>query len=122
MGQNRSRSPAAGVRAPASGARAKTGPCASGGGMRSQPTSKPTRLQGGRPHPQSSGRWFPDSGPLGRDRKHDMSTFSLISLGRDFSTMRPHRENTMLPTQSDLAELRRRLDEIDDKLHDLLIE
>src|SRR5271168_5296049 len=28
----------------------------------------------------------------------------------------------MLPTPSDLVELRRRLDEIDDKLHDLLIE
>jgi len=51
-----------------------------------------------------------------------MSTFSLISLGRDSSTMRPYRENTMLPTQSDLVELRRRLDEIDNKLHDLLIE
>jgi chorismate mutase len=36
--------------------------------------------------------------------------------------MRPHGENTMLPTPSDLAELRRRLDEIDDKLQDLLIE
>src|ERR1700739_2343911 len=28
----------------------------------------------------------------------------------------------MLPTPSDLVELRRRLDEIDDRLHDLLIE
>jgi len=36
--------------------------------------------------------------------------------------MRPYGEGTMLPTRSDLAELRRRLDEIDDKLHDLLIE
>jgi chorismate mutase/prephenate dehydratase len=51
-----------------------------------------------------------------------MSTFSLISLGRDSSTMRPEDEDIMLPTPSDLAELRRRLDEIDDKLHDLLIE
>jgi chorismate mutase / prephenate dehydratase len=51
-----------------------------------------------------------------------MSTFSLISLGRDSSTMRPYGEDTMLPTSSDLTELRRRLDEIDDKLHDLLIE
>jgi chorismate mutase len=36
--------------------------------------------------------------------------------------MRPHGEDTMLPTPPDLAELRRRLDEIDDKLQDLLIE
>jgi len=51
-----------------------------------------------------------------------MSMFSLISLGRDSSTMRPYGEATMPPTPSDLAELRRRLDEIDDRLHDLLIE
>jgi chorismate mutase len=36
--------------------------------------------------------------------------------------MRPYGENTMLPTPSDLTELRRRLDGIDDKLQDLLIE
>jgi chorismate mutase / prephenate dehydratase len=51
-----------------------------------------------------------------------MSTFSLISLGHDSSTMRPYGEDTMLPTPPDLPELRRRLDEIDDKLQDLLIE
>ena len=51
-----------------------------------------------------------------------MSTFSLISRGRDSSTMPPYGEDTMFPTPSDLAELRRRLDEIDDRLHDLLIE
>ena len=51
-----------------------------------------------------------------------MSTFSLISLGRDSSTMRPYGEDTMLPTPPDLAELRLRLDEIDDRLQDLLIE
>jgi chorismate mutase len=36
--------------------------------------------------------------------------------------MRPYGEDTMLPTPSDLPELRHRLDEIDDKLQDLLIE
>jgi chorismate mutase len=36
--------------------------------------------------------------------------------------MRPYSEDIMRPTPSDLVELRRRLDEIDDKLHDLLIE
>jgi chorismate mutase len=36
--------------------------------------------------------------------------------------MCPYGEDTMLSTPSDLAELRLRLDEIDDKLHDLLIE
>jgi chorismate mutase len=36
--------------------------------------------------------------------------------------MRPYGEDTMLATSPDLAELRRRLDEIDDKLQDLLIE
>jgi chorismate mutase / prephenate dehydratase len=51
-----------------------------------------------------------------------MSTFSLISLSRDSSTMRPYGEDTMLPMTPDLPELRRRLDEIDDKLQDLLIE
>ena len=51
-----------------------------------------------------------------------MSTFSLISRGRDSSTMPSYGEDTMFPTPSDLAELRRRLDEIDDRLHDLLIE
>ena len=51
-----------------------------------------------------------------------MSTFSLISLGHDSSTMPPYSEDIMRPTPSDLVELRRRLDEIDDKLHDLLIE
>src|SRR6516225_5584137 len=51
-----------------------------------------------------------------------MSTFSLISPGHDSSTMPPYDEDIMLRTPSDLAKLRRRLDEIDDKLHDLLIE
>jgi chorismate mutase/prephenate dehydratase len=51
-----------------------------------------------------------------------MSTFSLISCERASTTVRPYGEDTMPPTQSDLAELRRRLDEIDDKLHDLLNE
>jgi chorismate mutase len=36
--------------------------------------------------------------------------------------MRLHGKDIMLPTRLDLAELRRRLDEIDDRLHDLLIE
>jgi chorismate mutase / prephenate dehydratase len=36
--------------------------------------------------------------------------------------MRPYGEDTMLPTPPDLAELRRRLDEIDDRLQNLLIE
>jgi chorismate mutase len=36
--------------------------------------------------------------------------------------MPPYDEDIMLRTPSDLAKLRRRLDEIDDKLHDLLIE
>src|SRR5271166_1689350 len=52
-----------------------------------------------------------------------MSTFSLILCGHNSSIMRPPTAiETMSATPPDLAELRRRLDEIDDKLQDLLIE
>src|SRR5215472_16056979 len=51
-----------------------------------------------------------------------MSTFSLISPGPVSSTIDPFEHETMPATPSDLAELRHRLDEIDDKVHDLLIE
>ena len=52
-----------------------------------------------------------------------MSTFSLISPDRASTTIAPPTMNeTMSAIPSDLADLRRRLDEIDDRLHDLLIE
>src|SRR5437870_5357124 len=52
-----------------------------------------------------------------------MSTFSLILADRNSTTIAPRSTNeTMSPTPLDLEELRRRLDEIDGRLHDLLIE
>jgi chorismate mutase/prephenate dehydratase len=52
-----------------------------------------------------------------------MSTFSLISLNPDSTTIAtPIAIQIMLSAPSDLEELRRRLDGIDDKLQDLLIE
>jgi chorismate mutase len=52
-----------------------------------------------------------------------MSTFSLISANADPTTIgRLVVIGTMLSDQSDLEELRRRLDAIDDRLQDLLIE
>jgi chorismate mutase / prephenate dehydratase len=51
-----------------------------------------------------------------------MSTFSLISPGPLSTTVTPTANETMLATPSDLEELRRSLDRIDDKLQDLLIE
>ncbi len=52
-----------------------------------------------------------------------MSTFSLILPGRDSTTIAvPAAIKTMSDTPSDLEELRRRIDEIDDRLQDLLIE
>jgi chorismate mutase/prephenate dehydratase len=52
-----------------------------------------------------------------------MSTFSLISVNPDSTTIAVSTAiDIMLSTPSDLKELRRRLDGIDDKLQDLLIE
>jgi chorismate mutase/prephenate dehydratase len=52
-----------------------------------------------------------------------MSTFSLILPGRDPTSTPPDAANeTMSSTPSDLIGLRRRLDEIDDRLQDLLID
>src|SRR5215475_9705570 len=52
-----------------------------------------------------------------------MSTFSLILAVHNFTTTAvPSSIETMPDTPSDLEELRRRIDEIDDRLHDLLIE
>ena len=52
-----------------------------------------------------------------------MSTFSLILPGRDHTSTRPAATNeAMSTTPSDLTGLRRRLDEIDDRLHDLLVD
>jgi chorismate mutase / prephenate dehydratase len=52
-----------------------------------------------------------------------MSTFSLILLGRNSTTIAaPAAIETMSDIPSDLEQLRRRIDEIDDRLQDLLIE
>jgi chorismate mutase/prephenate dehydratase len=52
-----------------------------------------------------------------------MSTFSLILAMHDFTTNAVSSSiETMPDTPLDLEELRRRIDEIDDRLHDLLIE
>jgi chorismate mutase / prephenate dehydratase len=52
-----------------------------------------------------------------------MSTFSLILPSRNPTSTPPAATNeTMTSTPSDLVGLRRRLDDIDDKLHDLLVE
>ena len=52
-----------------------------------------------------------------------MSTFSLILPHRDSTTITaPTAIETMADLPSDLAQLRRRIDEIDDRLQDLLIE
>jgi chorismate mutase len=52
-----------------------------------------------------------------------MSTFSLILPVRDPTTIAvPAAIKTMAESPSDLAQLRRRIDEIDDRLQDLLIE
>jgi chorismate mutase / prephenate dehydratase len=52
-----------------------------------------------------------------------MSTFSLILPHRDPTTIAvPAAKKTMADLPSDLAQLRRRIDEIDDRLQDLLIE
>jgi chorismate mutase / prephenate dehydratase len=52
-----------------------------------------------------------------------MSTFSLISPDRAFTKyLSPAAKQTMSATPSDLANFRRRIDEIDDRMHDLLIE
>ncbi len=52
-----------------------------------------------------------------------MSTFSLILPGRDHTSTRPAATNeAMSTTPSDLTGLRRRLDEIDDRVHDLLVD
>ena len=62
-------------------------------------------------------------GALARDLGSGMSTFSLILPGRDPTSTRPAAANeAMSSTPSDLTGLRRRLDEIDDRLQDLLIE
>jgi chorismate mutase / prephenate dehydratase len=52
-----------------------------------------------------------------------MSTFSLILQSRNSTTIAvPAAIETMSDIPSDLDQLRRRIDEIDDRLHDLLIE
>src|SRR5438876_46190 len=52
-----------------------------------------------------------------------MSTFSLILPGRNPTSTPPAAANeTMSSTPSDLIGLRRCLDQIDDRLHDLLVE
>jgi chorismate mutase / prephenate dehydratase len=52
-----------------------------------------------------------------------MSTFSLILPGRDRTSTPLRRNNqTILPKSLDLPTLRRRLDQMDDRLQDLLIE
>ncbi len=52
-----------------------------------------------------------------------MSTFSLISPDRAFITISPRAApQTMSAIRSDLADFRRQIDEIDDRIHDLLIE
>jgi chorismate mutase len=57
------------------------------------------------------------------DRGPAMSTFSLISVIPDFTTIAVLRViATMSSIESGLEELRRRLDDIDDRLQDLLIE
>lgn len=57
------------------------------------------------------------------DRWLGMSTFSLILPDRDPTTIAvPAAKKTMADLPSDLAQLRRRIDEIDDRLQDLLIE
>jgi chorismate mutase/prephenate dehydratase len=65
----------------------------------------------------------PDRGPVSSDLGSGMSTFSLI-LSRRNPTSTPPLAATkaMSSTPLDLKGLRRRLDEIDDRLQDLLIE
>src|SRR5713101_5897689 len=57
------------------------------------------------------------------DRPPAMSTFSLILPDRNSTTIRiPAAIETMSDIPSDLEQLRRRIDEIDDRLQDLLVE
>src|SRR5258705_8281399 len=62
-------------------------------------------------------------GALARVLGSGMSTFSLILQGRDHTSTPPATTNeAMSPNSSDITGLRRRLDEIDDRLHDLLVD
>jgi chorismate mutase/prephenate dehydratase len=62
-------------------------------------------------------------GALARDLGSGMSTFSLILPNRDPTSTPPAAANeAMSSTPPDLKGLRRRLDEIDDRLQDLLID
>src|SRR5258708_11222089 len=62
-------------------------------------------------------------GALARVLGSGMSTFSLILRGRDHTSTPPATTNeAMSPNSSDITGLRRRLDEIDDRLHDLLVD
>src|SRR5215469_8933416 len=78
------------------------------------------RLHGVRPQPAPAGSRL---GALARDLTSGMSMFSLILPSRDPTSTPPAAANeAMSSTPSDLTRLRQRLDEIDDRLQDLLID